>query len=234
MRTLRNAVNGLCLLAVAGAGPGAGSRPAAAVEYRVDPETSELVVRLFKGGIASAFAHDHVIEATSFSGSVIWDPARPGEARVRLTVDARELVADRAAQRAEHGLDKKLSDDDRAEIQSTMESDEQLDVQAHPEMSFTSTSVRVAEGGGVEVSGDLRLHGTTHVVTFTSTPRVDNGTFAADAEIPFRQSDYGIEPYRAMLGAIRNKDEARLIVHLVAVEQPRPTTPSPGTELASR
>ncbi|HSL17234.1 MAG TPA: YceI family protein [Methylomirabilota bacterium] len=233
MKIFRTTMNGLCLLAVAGAGPGGVARPAGAAEYRIDPEASELVVRLFKGGIASAFAHDHVIEATSFSGSVIWDPERPREARVRLTVDARELVADRAALRAEYGLDTKLLDDDRAEIQSTMASDEQLDVLAHPEMSFTSTSVRVAEGGGVEVSGDLLLHGTTHVVTFTSTPRVDNGTLSADAEIPFRQSDYGIEPYRAMLGAIRNKDEALLIVRLVAAEKPS-SAPSPGTEPTSR
>ena len=233
MKTLRNAVNGLCLLAVAGAGPGGLMRPAAAAEYRVDPEASELVVRLFKGGIGSAFAHDHVIEATAFSGSVTWDPERPDEARVRLTVDARELVADRAAVRTDYGLDKKLSDDDRAEIQSTMESDEQLDVKAHPEMSFASTSVRVAEDGVLEISGDLRLHGTSHVVTFTSTPRVDDGTLSADAEIPFRQSDYGIEPYRAMLGAIRNKAEARLIGQLVAVEQPS-SVPSQDEEPPSR
>lgn len=88
MNILSTTLNGLFLVAVAGAWPGGVTRPAAAAEYRIDTEASELVVRLFRGGIASAFAHDHVIETTSFSGSVAWDPERPGEARVRPTVDA--------------------------------------------------------------------------------------------------------------------------------------------------
>ena len=33
--------------------------------------------------------------------------------------------------------------------------------------------------------------------------------------VRFKQSDFGIEPYSAMLGAVRNKDGVELVINLV-------------------
>ena len=50
---------------------------AVAAEYLIRPERSELVVLVFKTGFASALAHDHVVRATRFSGSISGDPSLP-------------------------------------------------------------------------------------------------------------------------------------------------------------
>lgn len=189
---------------------------AGAAEYSVESERSVFAVRLSKAGLASAFAHDHVIHAGDVSGTVVWDSERPVDARVEIAVDARSLVVDDPAMRARYEVGDALDDDTRADIRETMESARQLDVKRFPDMSFVSTRVREASGGGLEVTGNLTLHGHTDAVTFTTSVEVDGGLLRASAEIPFLQSDYGIRPYSGMLGTVRNQDEAVLIVELVA------------------
>ena len=147
------------------------ARPASTADYPVDPERSELVVRLFKGGMASGLAHDHVIRAARFGGALRWDPTRPTTASVEVQADARSLVVDEPATRARHGLEGELDADDRQKVQQTMESAKQLDVQAYPNVTFRSTSVRQVDGGAIEVTGDLTLHGTTRSVRFVSCRR---------------------------------------------------------------
>lgn len=39
--------------------------------------------------------------------------------------------------------------------------------------------------------------------------------FEADANVRFKTSDFGVTPYSAALGLIRNKDEVELVVHVV-------------------
>ena len=48
-----------------------------ATAFRVEPSQSSLVAEIFREGIASVFAHDHVVEATSFSGRITYEPAVP-------------------------------------------------------------------------------------------------------------------------------------------------------------
>ena len=205
--------------------PLATARPALTADYPVDQERSELVVRLYKAGMASGLAHDHVVRATKLTGTVSWDPQQPGAAAVEVRADARSLIVDEPATRARHGLEGELDGDDRDKVQQTMESAKQLDVQAYPDMTFRSTSVRQVDGGAVEVTGDLTLHGTTRTVRFITTPELAAGVLTATAEIDFLQSDFGIKPYSAMLGAVKNQDGARLLVRLVAVQAP---TEDPG------
>src|SRR5688500_20169021 len=89
-----------CLLPLAGA---------EAAEMRIDPGRSTLLVKLYKDGPASAFAHDHVVAARRFTGTIKWDPARPEETRVQVVVEAATLDAD------EPGMRRHLSMSDMSE-----------------------------------------------------------------------------------------------------------------------
>ena len=57
----------------------------------------------------------------------------------------------------------------------------------------------------------------TREVTFPATITLDAGVFRGRATLSFLQSSFGYQPYRALLGAIRNKDEVTLHVDLVAI-----------------
>lgn len=187
-----------------------------AAEYVVDPARSELVVRLYKGGIAAALAHNHVIRATEYSGEATYDPGDPSTASILIEVRSDSLVADEAAARQKYGLTKPLSDKDRGKIQSTMESAAQMDVKNYPTLKFQSTNVEKQSEGRYLITGDLTIHGVTRPVTFFATIEAEDGGMRGTASFRFKQSDFGITPYSAMLGAVRNEDEAALYLDIFA------------------
>ncbi len=189
---------------------------AAAAEYAIRPEQSELIVLLTKAGFASALAHDHVVRATRFSGSISGDPGNPATAAVRVTVPVAGLAVDEPEMRRKHGLDKLLSESDRQEIQSTMRGERQLDAEKYPDISFRSVSVERRTTDEFLLTGDFTLHGTTRRITFPVTGRLSEGTLHATGSFDFNQSDFGITPYSLFLGAVRNQDRVRLIFDLTA------------------
>ena len=189
---------------------------AEAAEMRLDPGRSTLLVKLYKDGPASAFAHDHVVQARRFVGTIHWDPARPEATRVHVEVEAASLDAD------EPGLRRRLSMTDmsegtRADVQRTMVGARQLDVASHPKIAFRSTAVEPQGEGRLLVRGELTLHGVTRPVSLPVTvDELSSGAVRGRGTLRLKQSDYGISPYRFAFGAVRNRDGVDLILDLVA------------------
>lgn len=184
--------------------------------FRIDSERTHLAVRLYREGVASPLAHDHVIEATEVTGRVEYDAGRPEAGSIVVEVRAASLRADEPAARRRLGVERDLSDSQRADVHKAMRGPEQLDVARYPMIRFVSTRI-VSEGDGkLQVSGRLTLHGVTRDVTFPATVALESGTLRGRATLSFLQSSFGYRPYSALLGAIRNKDEVTLHVDLVA------------------
>lgn len=187
---------------------------AEAAPLDVDRERSELVVRVFKGGLAAFLAHDHVVRATAYDATL--DVTRqPLAIAAEIRVDVSALEVDDPAVRARHGLYGVLSDDDRAEVRATMLGPEQLDVAAHPEIVFRASEID-RYGGEYRLAGELSLHGVAKRIVMPVTIAESAGAFTAQGSVRILQSDHGIVPYRAMLGAVRNRDEIELVVKVVA------------------
>lgn len=204
------------LLAVAGSAALLTGPPAAATEYRVDHDRSELVVRVFKAGVGSAFAHDHVVRAQRYSAKLSVDRELVAVS-AEIVVDARALEVDTPELRAAYGLDRDVSAEDRRRIRETMLGPGQLDVARHPEIRFRTSEVDRHGEDGLRVAGDLTLHGRTQRVTFPVEVADRDGELRVRGSFRFRQSDFGIEPYSALLGAVRNQDEVELAFELVAI-----------------
>ncbi len=193
---------------------------ASATEYVVDRARSELVVRLHKGGIAAALAHNHVIRATDYFGRGSYDLADPSRGSILVEVRSESLVADEAATREKYGLTKPLSDKDREKIQSTMQSTVQMDVKKYPMLKFQSTNIEEQSEGRYTITGDLTIHGVTQSVTFPVAVTPEDDGMRGRASFKFKQSDFGITPYSAMLGALRNEDEATMYLDIFAMPVP--------------
>ena len=188
-----------------------------AADYKVDAERSELVVRLFKGGVAAAIAHNHVVRAVEYSGGAKGDSNNPEAASIWIEVQTASFKADEPEIRERYGLPKGISDKDRRKIQATMLSAKQMDVEKYSTMKFRSTSVEEQSEGRYQITGDLTMHGETRSVTFPITVEDENGDLHGSAAIDFKQSDFGIKPYSAMFGAVRNRDDAILYAKIVLV-----------------
>lgn len=190
------------------------ARVAAAEPYVIDHARSEIAVRVFRAGLAAFLAHDHVIRAAEWDATLDVNRDPPAlSADFRVPVDA--LVVDEPEARARHGLDGVLSDDDRASVRTTMLGPEQLDAARYPEIRFRAAEIDRA-GEGFRLAGELTLHGQTKRITVPITVRDDGGTLTAHGSVRVVQSDYGITPHRALLGAIKNQDEVEIVVTVVA------------------
>ena len=193
------------------------SRAQAEVVYRIDPAHSELVVQVFKAGIGSAMAHDHVVRATAYTGQLQMNPTAPTTATIAVEVQTSSLQVDEPAVRQKYGLPTGLSEKDRQEIQATMESQDQLNVKQNPTMRFTSTRVEQRTEGEYSVTGDLTIRGITHSVTFPVRVEQRDAAVHAWGSFRFTQSSFGYKPYSALLGAVSNQDEVQLHFDIVAI-----------------
>ena len=82
-----------------------------------------------------------------FQGTILFDDARPEDARIEVTIDAASIDT-RQEKRDEH-----------------LRSADFLDVKNHPTLTFKSTKVKKVGEGRLEVLGDLTLRGVTRPVT---------------------------------------------------------------------
>jgi polyisoprenoid-binding protein YceI len=206
-RGLATALAGVALLGAAGA---------EGATFRVDPAETRLFARLYREGVGSALAHDHVVEAAEVGGTVEYDAARPDASAIVIEARTASLRVDEPAARRRLGVEGDLSESQRADVDKAMRAPDQLDVAQHPTIRFVSTRV-VAEGAGrLQVTGRLTLRGVTREATFPATVTLEGGVLKGRATLTFLQSSFGYRPYRAFLGAIRNKDEVTLHIDLVA------------------
>jgi polyisoprenoid-binding protein YceI len=193
-----------------------GANWAHAASFRIDPARSSLVLQVFRDGVAARLGHDHVVEARQFSGTITHDPATPAASSIDVAVEVGSLVADDPATRRQHGLAGELSARDVADIDKAMKSEEQLDAARFPAITFRSSAITPQADGQYLVTGTLTIRGVANQYTFPAQVGRIGEDLRGRARLAFKQSSFGYRPYRAALGAIRNKDEVILHIDLVA------------------
>ena len=172
------------------------------------------MIQVFKDGAAAALAHDHVVDVKDFAGSIVTD-GDAATASVDVTAQTASFTNDDAKLRKKFGLDSEISEKDRKAVEENMKSKDQLDTAGFPTVKFVSTSVKKGADGKLTLAGKLTLHGVTKDVTMPLDAKVTGDDVDGSASFRLKTSDYGIKPYSALLGAVKNKDEIVLHLHLV-------------------
>jgi polyisoprenoid-binding protein YceI len=166
--------------------------------YGLGPADGTLWLRTGRTGAAAKAGHDLLIHVTSWEATVEVGED-PADTSIALNVDATSLRV-----REGTGGMKALGDDDRANIEQTID-DEILKRQG---IRFRSTRVQpAADGSGFGVQGDLTLLGTTRPIAFDLA--VD-GDRTLSAVVVINQTDWGIKPYSALFGALKVADAVEL------------------------
>lgn len=155
------------------------------------PQRSEITIRVFKSGLFSGFAHNHVVVAPIAKANV-----NPEGLSAEITVVTKEMKV----------TDPDISEKDRAEIQSTMLSPKVLDQEKFPEIHFKSSRIEQTSPQHYRVAGILELHGTKHevILQVTGEPSHYHGT------TKLKQSEFGIKPISLGGGSVKVKDELEL------------------------
>jgi polyisoprenoid-binding protein YceI len=169
--------------------------------YVLGPDNGTLSVRTKRTGAAAKAGHNLLIHVTAW------------EARLAIGTDAAdsslELDVDATSLRVREGTGgmQALGEDDRANIQETIDEE----VLKRQGITFRSTEVRAADGGGLSVQGDLSLIGTTRPLAFDVSV-ADGGALSAAAVV--KQSNWGMKPYSTLFGALKVVDEVDVAIEV--------------------
>jgi polyisoprenoid-binding protein YceI len=168
--------------------------------------------------LANSLAHDHVVRATDWAGTLQFRVGDAASCAVDIDVDSATLLNDEPAMRAEVGLEGTLDDDDRETVREHMLGEGQLEAQDWPTLSFTSTSCSgdLDGEGTLAITGDLTIRDETRSVTWTVDYEVEaDGRMFARGDLTIAQTDFGITPYSAFFGTVRVADDVDLTFDLV-------------------
>ena len=165
--------------------------------HKLGPDSGKLEVRTYRDGLAQKVGHDLILEPGTWEGTVeVGGDGQP--TAVALEADGGSLQVREGL----HGL-KPLSDRDKGEIRKNI--DEKI-LMRQP-ISFRSTAVETA--GGVTVRGELTIVGHQRPESF-ELELGDDGRLTGT--LPVVQSEFGIKPYKGMMGALKVKDAVEIVL----------------------
>ena len=153
-------------------------------------------MRVYKSGLFSGLAHNHVITAPL--SAAMLDMA---QRTVSLTFNVADMrVVDLEGSESEH-----------QEIDVTMKGPKVLDAAQFPAISFRSTRVDETGPQHYKVTGELKLHGQSHEISFPVV--LTEGVYKGS--LMLKQTDFGITPVRIAGGTVRVKDEIEISFEIV-------------------
>ncbi len=157
----------------------------------IDPATSACFVTVRREGLAAALGHDLRIEVTRHS-------LGPGPGSdFTAEFDASSLRVVGALDSAGTVRPGVLSAKDCATVESSIR-DKVLDVRRHPVVRFEGRTIDVG-ASGLSVQGELELNGVRRPLT--APVASEAGRYVV--RVTLHQPDWGITPFRGMLGALR-------------------------------
>ena len=192
--------------------------------YQIVPQASLLTVLVYRGGALASAGHNHVIASHDLSGT-IYVPAAILESSFEVRVPVDTLTVDEAALRAQQPAAEFPADVPASAREGTrhnMLGEALLDAQRNPEIVLRALRLERAAGGAAD-SATVLAHVQSTVrgqVRSVTVPvryrRAGDGSLEATGEFPLRQSELGLTPLSAMLGALQVQDEMRVSFHIVA------------------
>jgi polyisoprenoid-binding protein YceI len=170
--------------------------------HQFGPNNGRITLRTSRDGLAAQAGHDLTIEAAQWSGELVVGPDLV-PASLEVTVDLGALVI-----RDGTGGIKPLTDRDKREIAVTAR--KLLGTDRYPTATFTAASFEPSGDGGT-ITGTLSLAGRSQPERIEVSQPAP-GRFRANATI--RQTNFGIKPYTAFLGALKVSDTVKVGVDL--------------------
>lgn len=160
--------------------------------YNAQNANIQVFVRRQSGTLLSRMGHDIKLRVSRFQIDADF-----AHGQVSAHIDAASLEPVDAITWDDKQETGALNEGDRHEIKQKLNNDV-LEVERYPTIEFEASSVESTDTGW-HVVGSLELHGQAHEVEFD----VVGESGRARVETVVDHTDYGIEPYSAMLGSLK-------------------------------
>jgi len=190
--------------------------PAAGRVYEVVGNESLLIVRVYRGGRLAHAGHNHIVASHDLKGTVYVakDLARSS---FELEVPVAELTVDEAELRAAQGADFAADVPDSAKdgTRRNMLGPAVLDAEHYPQISLRCENLEL-DGDRLMTQVEVRIRGQVSTFTAAVTYTLSSNELLAQGELPIKQTDLGLAPFTALLGALQVQDEMQLQFRIVA------------------
>ncbi|HWM70960.1 MAG TPA: YceI family protein [Steroidobacteraceae bacterium] len=203
--------------------PPAGSPQAQRHEGRpfdVASRESLLTILAFRGGTLAKVGHNHVIASHDVSGT-FYVPDDVSHSTFELHIPVAQLVIDEPDLRAKEGPDfpTDVPDSAKESTRRNMLSEALLNGTQYPDITLVSQHIdAAAPGSQIRADVQVSVRGQTHTVSVPVVYSLVNGELTASGDLPLKQSDLGLTPFSALLGALAVQDEMRVRFRFVAHE----------------
>lgn len=180
-----------------------------AVEAQLDSESMlYVIIPVAQEALFSGFAPDeHVIRALQWESLIRFDDREnPQHCEVELTVPVAGLRVDYGPDREALGLEDELNQGERARIAGDMRSEDQLFEQEFPEIYFRTLQCDRQDDGSWIAAMEVQIRGERARYDTELDLNVEEGRFSVRAEFEGRHQDFGMEPYSAFFGTLRNSE----------------------------
>jgi polyisoprenoid-binding protein YceI len=174
---------------------------------KLDQSNACCYVLTFKEGLLSPIAHDLRVRVTSFG--IELNDAEPSVVASFDTASLRVETALRDGVENPQALSAADKDKIAAQIR-----DEVLHARKFPQATFRSSSAAARADGGYDIRGELSLHG----VTRTIAPRTALVEGKQVLALTLHQPDFGIDPYKAMLGTLKVRADVEIRIEISTSE----------------
>ena len=200
--------------------------PPGATRYALEPESSRIWLQLHADGPLARLGHTHVIVAQQLRGA-IWLHPQLEHSALRLEIPVDALLVDDPRERTAAGAEfsEPIDAEARAGTREHMLGASQLDAAHYPSFTLRSLQVRPVDaaantGAGaaraVVIEFQVMLRDHTAQLSVPVQWQLQGEQLRASGAVEFRQSDLGIEPYSALLGALRVADGIAARFEIVA------------------
>jgi polyisoprenoid-binding protein YceI len=187
--------------------------------YDVEPRESLLTILAFRGGALAKAGHNHVIASHDMSGTLyVPDDQSHSTFEVRVPVD--QLTIDEPELRAKEGPDfpTEVPDSAKEGTRRNMLSEALLNGAQYPDITLVSQHIETPAAPGSAVRADVQvtIRGQAHTLSVPVTYSFADSRLIVSGELPIKQTDLGLTPFSAMLGALQVQDELRVRFRIVA------------------
>jgi hypothetical protein len=189
--------------------------------YEVDAQQSLLTVLVYRGGALSSAGHNHVIASHTLAGTA-YLPAELAATSFEVRVAVAALTVDEPQLRAAQGaadFPPDVSDGAREGTRRNMLSAAVLDAAEYPQVVLRCAHLEGAPhppAGEATALIDTTVRDHLHTLHVPLHYELAGETLTVTGEMPLRQSELGLTPFTALLGALAVEDEMRVKFHLVA------------------
>ena len=195
--------------------------PHEGVPHDIVAAESLLSILVYRGGTLASAGHNHVIACHALGGT-LYLPADLMRASFEVHIPVASFTVDEAQLRVqEHSPDfpPGVPEAAREGTRRNMLGEALLDAERNPQIVLRAVRLEpgaAGTGGAVLAHIEATVRGQAHPITVPVSYQLTPGSVSVTGETTLRQSELGLTPFSALLGALQVQDEMRIRFHIVA------------------